>query len=166
MSNQPFVVAQEEGHAFAFLGTLMTLKAGGAETGGQFSLIEQHSPPGFATALHMHHAEDEAMFILEGSFTFFVGERVLRAGPGAFVYLPRNVPHAFRVEGDTPGRLIQLTTPAGIEQGFIAMGEPVTERALPPPPTPTPEHFARLAAISAQYQVEQLGPPPSRADPG
>lgn len=160
MSNQPFVVGHEEGHAFAFLGTLMTVKAGSGDTGGQFSFIEQLAPPGFATPLHVHHGEDEAMFIIEGSFTFFVGDQVLQAGPGAFVYLPRAIPHAFRVEGEAPARLIQLTTPAGVEQGFIAMGEAVTERALPPPHIPTPEHITRLAAISAQYQVEQLGPPP------
>ena len=159
MSNIPYMQAHEAGQAFYFLGTLMTLKAGSSETNGQFSLIEQVSPPEFATPLHIHHGEDEAMYILEGTYTFFVGDEVIRAGPGAFVYLPRDIPHAFRVEGDTPARLLQITTPAGIEQGFIEMGEAASARVLPPPHMPTPEEIERMAAISARYNVEQLGPP-------
>jgi mannose-6-phosphate isomerase-like protein (cupin superfamily) len=160
MAQSPFAHAHEEGQSFYFLGTLMTVKAGMAETNGQFSLIEQVSPPGFATPLHVHHGEDEAMYILEGVFTFFVGDRTITAPRGSFVYLPKDVPHAFRVEGGTPARLLQLTTPAGIEQGFVEMGEPAPSLTLPPPYMPTSEELRRMAAISAKYNVEQLGPPP------
>jgi quercetin dioxygenase-like cupin family protein len=138
----------------------MTVKAASAETSGQFSLIEQLAPPGFATPLHMHHCEDETIYILEGSCTFFVGEQVINAAPGTVVYLPRDVPHAFRVEGTAPARLLQLSTPAGIEQGFIEMGEPAPSLLLPPSHIPTPEAMGRMMAISAKYNVEQLGPPP------
>jgi quercetin dioxygenase-like cupin family protein len=161
MTQSPFTYADRQGQSFYFSGTLMTLKAGSAETNGQFSLIEQVAPPGFATPLHMHHGEDETMYILEGSFTFFVGDQVIKVAPGAVVYLPKDVPHAFRVEGATAARLLQLTTPAGIEQGFIEMGEPARSLILPPPHIPTPEEIGRMMAISAKYNVEQLGPPPS-----
>jgi mannose-6-phosphate isomerase-like protein (cupin superfamily) len=160
MAQPPFAFAAGEGFSFYFLGTLMTLKAAATETDGQFSLIEQVAPPGFATPLHMHRNEDEAMYILEGAYTFFVGDEMIRASPGTLVYLPRDVPHAFRVEGDAPARLLQLTTPAGLEQGFIDMGVPAAGSALPPPHMPTPEEIGRMAAISAKYHVEQLGPPP------
>jgi quercetin dioxygenase-like cupin family protein len=160
MAQPAFAYARTEGQSFYFGGTLMTLKAANAETSGQFSLIEQVSPPGFATPLHMHHGEDEAIYIIEGAFTFFVGDQVIKAAAGSFVYLPRNMPHAFRVEGETPARLLQLTTPAGLEQGFIEMGEPASSLTLPPPHIPTPEELGRMAAISTKYNVEQLGPPP------
>ena len=52
----------------------MTLKAASAETSGLFSVIEQVLPPHFATPLHVHHAEDEAFYILQGEFTFFCGD--------------------------------------------------------------------------------------------
>ncbi len=160
MTQSPFTYARGEGQSFYFSGRLMTLKARSAETNGQFSLIEQLAPPGFATPLHLHHGEDETMYILEGSYTFFVGDQVIKAAPGAVVYLPKGVPHAFRVEGVGPARLLQLTTPAGIEQGFVEMGEPVTSLVLPPPHIPTPEEIGRMMTISAKYNVEQLGPPP------
>jgi mannose-6-phosphate isomerase-like protein (cupin superfamily) len=160
MTQSPLTNARGEGQSFYFSGTLMTLKAGSAETNGQFSLIEQLAPPGFATPLHMHHNEDETMYVLEGSYTFFVGDQVIKATAGAVVYLPKGVPHAFRVEGAVPARLLQLTTPAGIEQGFVEMGEPATSLVLPPPHMPTLEEIGRMMMISAKYNVEQLGPPP------
>jgi quercetin dioxygenase-like cupin family protein len=160
MGQSPFAYAHEKGQSFYFLGTLMTLKAASAETNGQFSLIEQLAPAGFTTPVHVHHGEDEAMYILEGAFTFFVGDQVIKAARGSFVYLPKDVPHAFRVEGEAPARLLQLTTPGGIEQGFVEMGEPATSLLLPPPHIPTPEEVGRIMAISAMYNVEQLGPPP------
>jgi mannose-6-phosphate isomerase-like protein (cupin superfamily) len=160
MTRSVFSHAGGEGQSFYFSGTLMTLKAGSAETNGQFSLLEQLAPAGFATPLHLHHDEDETMYILEGSYTFFVGDQVINAAPGAVVYLPKGVPHAFRVEGELPGRLLQLTTPAGIEQGFVDMGEPAASLLLPPPYIPTPEEIGRMMTISAKYNVEQLGPPP------
>jgi hypothetical protein len=136
MTQSPFTHGPREGQSFYFSGTLMTVKARSAETNGQFSLIEQLAPPGFATPLHKHANEDETMYILEG------------------------IAHAFRVEGVVPARLLQLTTPAGIEQGFIDMGEPAPALALPPPHIPTPEELERMMAISAKYHVEQLGPSP------
>jgi hypothetical protein len=71
------------------------------------------------------------------------------------------VPHAFRVDSTAPARLLQLTTPAGIEQGFIEMGEPATSLVLPPSHIPTPEAIGRMIAISEKYNAEQLGSPPS-----
>lgn len=156
----PHVHHRDDGYAFYFLGTLMTLKAASAETSGLWSLIEQVLPPGFATPLHVHHAEDEAFYILEGEFTFFCGEQAMQAKPGSFVYLPKDIPHCFRVHGDTPARLLQITAPAGIEQGFMEMGDPATSLTLPPPHMPAGEEMAKMAAISAKYHVETLGPPP------
>lgn len=152
--------AHAPGQTFAFLGTLMALKAGAAETDGQFSLIDQVAPPGFATPLHVHHREDEAFYVLDGAISVLVGERTIDATPGTFVYLPRDVPHAFRVVSAGPARLLQLTAPAGIEQGFVEMGEPVATLDGPPPGPPSHEAIGRIAAISAKYGVEQLGPPP------
>jgi hypothetical protein len=101
------------------------------------------------------------MYILEGRFTFWVGERELPAEAGTFVFLPRDVPHCFRVEGDTPGRLLQLTLPAGLEEGFAEMGEPAPGPVLPPPVDgpPDPAFLARMEEVAVRYGVQLLGPP-------
>jgi mannose-6-phosphate isomerase-like protein (cupin superfamily) len=172
-ATRAYLLGPGEGRHVWFLGSLMTVKADAAGTGGAISLIEQVAPPGFASPLHLHHGEDEPMYILEGRFTFWIGDEVVPAAPGTLVYLPRGVAHCFRYEGREPGRLLQLTLPAGLEQGFVEMGSRAPGAQLPPPPdgAPGPEQFARMAQISARYSVEILGPPPGApgfplADPG
>jgi mannose-6-phosphate isomerase-like protein (cupin superfamily) len=156
-----YTLQRDEGRHLWFLGSLMTVKAGAAETAGSMSLIEQVAPPGFGSPLHVHAGEDEPMYILEGRFTFWVGERELPVEAGTFVFLPRDVPHCFRVEGDTPGRLLQLTLPAGLEEGFAEMGEPAPGPVLPPPVDgpPDPAFLARMEEVAVRYGVQLLGPP-------
>jgi mannose-6-phosphate isomerase-like protein (cupin superfamily) len=160
-----YTLARGQGRHLWFLGSLMTVKADAAATQGAMSLIEQVMPPGFASPLHVHHGEDEPMYIIEGTFTFWIGDAMVQAEPGTFVYLPRDVPHCFRFEGTEPGRLLQFTLPAGLEQGFADMGSAADSPRLPPPPQGPgdPELVARMAEISARYRVEVLGPPPGPA---
>src|SRR5690349_20702551 len=102
---QIHALTHQEGQSFWMLGTLMTLKASAATTNGAFSLIEQVAPPGFATPLHVHHAEDLAFYVLEGEVTFFGGGETIHAPVGTYVYLPRDLPWSFRVAGSLPTRL-------------------------------------------------------------
>jgi mannose-6-phosphate isomerase-like protein (cupin superfamily) len=128
------------------------------------SLIEQVTPPGFASSLRLHHGEDEPMYVLEGRHTFWVGDRIVPAQAGTFGYLPRGVPRCLRVEGPAPGRLLQLTQPGGLERGFQEMGSPAAGPVLPPPPAgpPDPAELTRQQQITARHRVELLGPPPGQ----
>lgn len=128
------------------------------------SLIEQVTPPGFASSLRLHHGEDEPMYVLEGRHTFWVGGQD-RARPGRHLRLPaRGVPRCLRVEGPAPGRLLQLTQPGGLERGFQEMGSPAAGPVLPPPPAgpPDPADLTRQQQITARHRVELLGPPPGQ----
>jgi quercetin dioxygenase-like cupin family protein len=139
------------------LGSLMSLKASGEQTGGAFGLIEQVLPPGFAPPLHIHHHEDEAFYLLEGEMSFTCGDQTIRAKPGSFIFFPRDIPHWFRVEGTKSARLLQLNTPAGLERFFVEAGKPAKELVLPPAELPDLE---KLVSIAAKYNLEILGPPP------
>src|SRR5262245_1324420 len=99
--------------------------------------------------LHIHRAEDEAFWVLEGHLTVRCGDEEFAAGPGAFVYMPRGVPHTFRLEGGTPARLLLLLTPGGGEDFFVAPGRPAAGPGLPPP---APPDVAALAAVAARFQ--------------
>lgn len=145
-----------EGEAFSFLGTRMTLKATADTTGGAFGLIEQLAPAGFATPPHIHHAEDEAFYLLGGDITFVSGELTIPAHAGSFVWLPRGVMHSFRVEGDQPAHLLQWNTPAGLERFFLEMGEPLTDLTSL---AGAPPDVEKLLQLASRYQVELLGPP-------
>lgn len=157
-SVSPRLVTADEGNTFWFLGTQMTLKATSEDTAGAFGLIEQVLPPGFTAPPHVHHAEEEVFYILAGNFTFFCGDTALSAQPNSVVVLPRDIPHWFRVEGDTPARLLQWNFPGGLERFFLELGEPIVDPASPPA---GPPDIAKLLALAPQYQIEMLGPPPT-----
>jgi quercetin dioxygenase-like cupin family protein len=143
-----YVLDNGDGHSIWFLGTLMTVKAGHAETRGGFTLIEQTTPPGFATPPHVHEAEEEAFYVLDGELQVTCGDQTWTAGPGAFVFLPRGIPHGFSVLGDTSAKLLQVTSPADFEQFAAEAGEPAQTRTLPPPAAPD---VPKLLAAMAKY---------------
>jgi mannose-6-phosphate isomerase-like protein (cupin superfamily) len=91
-----------EGEAVWFTNNLMTLKATAQSTGGAYGLVEALAPAGSGPPVHVHHREDEAFWVLEGNLTVLCGEETFTAGPGSYTFLPRDIPHAFVVEGDSP----------------------------------------------------------------
>jgi len=95
-------------------GSLMTFLATGEETQGQFALIEAVSRKGNAPPRHIHHREDETLYVLEGEITVSVGDSTIKATPGTMVFLPRGVAHSFAIESEQL-RMLILATPAGLE---------------------------------------------------
>jgi mannose-6-phosphate isomerase-like protein (cupin superfamily) len=152
---KPYALAKGEGQAIWFLNNLMTVKAGGEETGNAFTLIESVAGPGFAPPPHIHHAEDEAFYVLEGEVTFSCGDRSWKGGPGTFAYLPRDVAHQFKVSDSGPLRMLQLTLPAQFEKFAAEVGEPARTRDLPEPSAPD---VAKLEAASRKYRIEIVPP--------
>jgi mannose-6-phosphate isomerase-like protein (cupin superfamily) len=144
------------GQPLWFLRNRMIVKATAASTGGAFGLVESLVAPGFSPPLHVHHREDESFYILDGELTMQCGEKRFLATAGAFVFLPRGVPHTFVVEGDRPARLLTFLTPGGGEGIFIEGGRQPEGEGLPPA---TPPDVAALKAVSARFGAEIVGPP-------
>ena len=95
-------------------GQVMSMKLFGRETGEGVTLFEQAVPTGSKSSwFHLHRDSDEIAWVLEGEFTFKIGDQVTTGGPGTCAFLPRNVPHAWKNSGDRPGRVLFLYTPAG-----------------------------------------------------
>lgn len=104
VTSQPFVVGPDGGEHVRFLGTRMTIKATAASTAGALGVVEVRAAPGFSPPLHLHHREDEAFWLLEGSMTVLCDGQTFEASAGSLIWLPRGLPHTFRVDGDTPAR--------------------------------------------------------------
>ena len=156
MSLHPYILQANEGEAIWYTAARVTLKATNESTGGALSLVEVLAPPDFAAPWHVHRRDDEMFYILDGSFLFKCGDKLFEGGPGAFVFLPRDIPHSFKNVGETLARFLVLGTPAGLDQYFVDAGTPALEEGL----RPQPVDFQQMAAISAQYGMEILGPPP------
>ena len=145
-----------EGQALWFLRNRMSVKATAESTGGAFGLVESLVAPGFSPPLHVHHCEDETFYVLEGELTMRCGDRTFHAVAGSFVFLPRDVPHTFVVEGDQPARMLTLLTPGGGEGVFIEGGRPAEHAGLPPA---TPPDIEGLKRVSGRFGAEIVGPP-------
>jgi DNA-binding transcriptional MerR regulator len=74
---------------------------------------------------HLHHNQDEWIYVREGDFQFFVGDERFRLGPGESIFIPRKTPHMWSCISRKPGRLIDVFQPAGrMEAFFRKIGEP------------------------------------------
>lgn len=162
-ATEPFVVPDDGGQAIWSVGSLIVLRTDAATTGGASTLAELRAAPGYETPLHVHGAEDEQFHLLEGRvecrYGADGGERAT-AGPHDTVYLPRGVPHGFRVVGDDPLRMVVVLTPGGLEEFFEQVGEPAPAHEPPPPAEPDQEAMTELAAVAGEYDLEILGPLP------
>ncbi len=159
----PYVLASDEGEALWFLGTLVTLKATGADTHGALTVAHFVNPAGFAPPVHRHLREDEMFYVLSGQARFHCQGEVLDAGPGAFVLLPRGQAHTFVVGPESPLHALQLTTPAGFEDFAALVGGAAPERRLPDPAPldAAPVDPAAIGHAAALHHIEILGPPPT-----
>jgi quercetin dioxygenase-like cupin family protein len=158
MPNPPLIYLNDEGPAFWFLNNLVTIKATTESTAGAYSLNHHLLAPTASTPYHLHKNEDEAFYVLDGLFTFFVNGEKTTVGPGGYVYGPRNVPHGFRNESGRPATVLVLAMPGDSFTNFVMeMGEPATERTLP---TPTMPNMQKLAALATKYEMEIFGPLP------
>jgi quercetin dioxygenase-like cupin family protein len=151
-----FRIGPDEGEALWWLGSLATIKATAEDTGGRYALVEVLEPAGVQAPLHVHHAEDEAFWVLEGRVTFTVGNETLEATPGTFVFAPRDVPHTYRVDTED-ARLLYILSPAGFE-GFIrASSEPAATRTIPPVDDVYDEaQMERLMELAREHGAEIL----------
>ena len=154
---QGYALDVQQGRALWHLDALLVFKALGEETGGQFWAIEGLADRRMAVPLHAHSRDDEFWYVLEGEFAFTMGDETRTLGPGAFVYIPRDVPHSFRVQSET-ARWLGIGLPGGFDQWFFETGVPAKELALPPASSP-PDVGALVASLKA-YGTEVLGPPP------
>ncbi|HXM49996.1 MAG TPA: cupin domain-containing protein [Pyrinomonadaceae bacterium] len=87
--------------------------AAGFRTAGHLTMIESHTQGG--APWHVHSREDEYFYVLEGAIVVHCGEEEYRAGPRSFVFLPRGIPHAWDVDGES-ATLLMMTVPAMLEE--------------------------------------------------
>ncbi len=158
ISQPGYVLDEGDGESIWFLGTLMTVKAGGAQTNNAFTLLEWSAPPGFSPPPHVHRREDEAFYILEGEMSVTCGDESWTASAGSFVFLPKGIQHGFTVTSSGPLRGLQLTSPAGFERFISEAGEPAMTASLPPAASPD---IPKLLRAAERSQIEISVPAPA-----
>jgi quercetin dioxygenase-like cupin family protein len=156
-SRQPFVLKAGEGVSVWSLGGRFTVKVASEDAKNRFSLVETLAFQSTEPPRHIHHREDEAWYVLDGKMTFYVGDEVLEASSGCFVFAPMGIPHTFTVDVE-PTRVLVFASPAGFEHFALELGEPAMDDTQPPDLTVPPAEV--LGPVAERYGIEVVGPPP------
>jgi quercetin dioxygenase-like cupin family protein len=134
-------------------GTLAMLLDGAATDGqlmvGRFDVSRGEAPP-----YHMHTREDEVFMLIKGTALVWYDDQEMELAEGGIVFLPKNIPHAYRITS-AKADLLMINTPAGIEGMFRYSGR---DRA-----TPRPDGFEispqSMAEGAEKFGQVIVGPP-------
>lgn len=125
----------------------MLFKVATNETAGGLFIIEHKNLLNAGPPLHLHIAQEEWFYVVEGRVVFQVGEQRFELGPGESVLAPRNVPHAFAGTGPDPAHMLIAFSPAGkMEACFREPNGPASP--------------AERVAYFRRYGMEYIGPSP------
>jgi len=126
-------------------------------SGGAVAVFRSTMPEGFSPPRHIHTREDEVFVIEAGDVCFDVDGRRLVAGPGTTVFMPRGVPHTFRVQSES-AQILGIMTPGHFDGLFRELGVPAAERTLPAAGA-VPFDVPRVMAEQRRRGTEGVGPP-------
>ncbi|MET0394848.1 MAG: cupin domain-containing protein [Chitinophagaceae bacterium] len=137
-----------------YMGGYWVFLVTGADTEGRYALMEVNVRKGLEPPPHVHQHEDEMYYLLEGEMLFAAGEteQVLKAGD--FIYLPKGIPHYWKLQSDTARFLLQVS-PAGLEEMFLGLSRPADQLDYPPAPTgpPSAELLQKIGALQKKYGI-------------
>lgn len=151
-SVSPIVENNGEGHVLQFSPSeKLVWKATATTTGGvmdQFELTA--SPDHLGAPEHVHSAVDEFFYVLEGAFRFKVGDKLLTAAAGSFLFVPRGTNHTWRNGVEATSRMLLTYIPGGMEPFF--------EEASPYMFAETPD-MVGLEKVNEKFNTKIVGPP-------
>lgn len=136
------------GRTFDVLGNRFTILIAGRHTGDAYTvchvtLAAGNMPPG----MHAHDAL-ETILVISGSLHLQTAgsltPRLVQAGAGSLLHIPRRTPHAFYNPGPAPAHLLVVSAPAGVEQFIAELG------AMP---GQLPPDLARIIAIHHKHNI-------------
>jgi quercetin dioxygenase-like cupin family protein len=95
----------------------------GAEAGGRFALVQHRfEPRALAAPMHRHRDEDEFTYVLTGRIGAVADGVEVYGEPGDLIFKPRGQWHTFWNASDEPAAVLELISPAGLEELFREIG--------------------------------------------
>ena len=138
------IVLKGEGRKLNILGDQQLIKLTGQDTDGKFNVILQYNPPNTQIPMHVHKNEDELYRVIEGEVEFTVDGKTTLLNGGDSIFLPRNIPHTWKVVG-TNNATVDLTIfPSGLETMFEELNN------LPA----GPPDFLKVSEICGRYGID------------
>lgn len=139
-----------EGPSVRVPGHPYQLKARSEDTGGAYALVEA-TVTGEGPPQHIHGAEEEAFYVLEGEVDIQVGDETVHGTKGSFVLIPRGTVHTFWNVGHSPAKLLVIISLPGMEE-YLA--EVIGDQEID-----TPRFVEKVTAVAHTYRMKIVGPP-------
>lgn len=153
--NKGFKISAGEGRIHGHIklkgvnANVLDVKISGTDTNGDLAIFEQTSlSQGKGTPLHIHPAQDEIFYVIDGKYKFQVGSDKYDLTTGDSIFLPRQVAHAWTQVSDK-GKMTVILQPAGKLESFF-----VTMAALDHEPGKE-----EIVKIFADNDMQVVGPP-------
>jgi quercetin dioxygenase-like cupin family protein len=100
------------------------------DTDGAFDFVISKMRAGTEPPPHVHTREHEFMHLLAGNMRFYAEGQVFAVETGQCMFLPRGLPHAFRIDSKEAD-IITLVSPAGFFDVINKMSLPAKRMGLP-----------------------------------
>jgi mannose-6-phosphate isomerase-like protein (cupin superfamily) len=126
----------------------VTIRASAKETGDAYAVFDIETPPSGGFPPHIQHDEDEAYYVIEGTYAFLIGAREEVLGVGEFLIVPRGTLHGYVNPGSESARMLILTTPGHNKQLFFEEVGDSLDRPVWEP------DMARFLAAAPNYGID------------
>jgi mannose-6-phosphate isomerase-like protein (cupin superfamily) len=145
-----YLLPSREGHQIGAIGLNITMKTDGKSTHDAYSLFEYAIPPETnGPPPHVHTREDESFICLAGRLDVHLGGEDFVLDFGDYLFLPRDVVHAFRNPYREEARVVSVVSPAGLELYYQALAD------MPP----GPKDISVMQRIMGDFGIELRLPP-------
>lgn len=106
-----------------------------AESDGVIAIHEFDVPAGVSLPVpHSHDAYDETIYGVNGTVTFTLEGTPRDVGPGATLFIPRGVIHAFANTGDVDATALAIITPGLLSADYFREVAAIIDAAAGGPP--------------------------------
>ncbi len=142
------------------VGNTYTVLVSAEDTAGRYALLDMLIPAGGGPPLHRHDFE-EMFHVLDGEVVVTCRGRRATAGAGMTVNIPARAPHRFKNESERDARQLCMVSPPGLEEYFLAVGDPLPSRTATAPKRSDAELqriLAEAAPLAERYRIENLPP--------
>lgn len=138
------VISPNDGETWN-VGGPITCKISSQQTAGAYTVLEFILNPQVGAPLHIHHREDEILYVVEGECTIGTKAQSQPAPAGTTVRFPKGTAHFFRNESSAPCRLLITAIPGGLDHYFAEMAAALAANQ--------PE---AIPAINHKYEIDFL----------